>query len=130
MDLLKEKYSSASKALGTLEEIIELEKSELVRDAAIQRFEYTVEAVWKCVQAYLREKEGIICHSPKTCLREAATVGLLVDDDTKELLVMIDDRNLTSHTYHEKIADDIFNSLPDYAQLMKKLLDAIHSGIK
>jgi hypothetical protein len=38
---LQKKHAEATKAWGTLRDILELEYSEVVRDAAIQRFEYT-----------------------------------------------------------------------------------------
>jgi len=37
----------AKRALATLEDILQKPKSPEFRDAAMQRFEYTVEAIWK-----------------------------------------------------------------------------------
>jgi len=95
------------------------------RDASIQRFEYTTEAVWKCLQTYLKEKEGIECYSPKSCFREAKSVGLLDETLTVLALQMIDDRNMTSHAYHEEVAENIFKRLPDYSKLFEKLLEEL-----
>jgi len=55
MNLLPKKLADAHHALNTLKEALNVDYSVLVRDASIQRFEYTVEAVWKCLQVYLRE---------------------------------------------------------------------------
>ena len=129
MNLLNAKYNIAVKALSTLEDILQSEITIVIRDAAIQRFEYTVEAVWKCLQAYLNEYEGIICASPKMCFRESTRVGLLNKDETRLSLVMIDDRNLTSHTYHEEVANKIYESLNAYNSLMKKLLNSINEKL-
>jgi len=52
MDLLQKKVDTARKAFRTFEEILEQPYSKVMRDAAIQRFEYTVEAVWKSLQRY------------------------------------------------------------------------------
>jgi nucleotidyltransferase substrate binding protein (TIGR01987 family) len=71
----------------------------------------------------LKDHEGISCASPKSCLREARRVGLLNDDEAVLAMEMIDDRNLASHTYHEEAANKIFLSLPQYADLMKKILE-------
>jgi len=38
---------------------------------------------------------------------------------------MIDDRNLTAHTYHKEVAEKLFKHLPQYAVLMKKILEKI-----
>lgn len=125
MDLLQKKVDTARKAFRTFQEILERPFSKVMRDAAIQRFEYTIEAVWKSLQLFLREKEGIDCYSPKSCFREAGSVGLLSAEETVQALEMIDDRNLTSHTYHEEIAEEIYKKLPIYAGIMKKLLDGM-----
>ena len=107
MGLFEKKHDDAARALKTLREILTAEKTPVNRDAAIQRFEYTVEAVWKCLQIYLKEEQGIGCYSPKACFREAKNVGLLSEEDTALALQMIDDRNMTSDTYHEGIAKNI-----------------------
>ena len=122
MELLESKRADAIRALKSLKDILRLEFSEITLDAAIQRFEYTVEAVWKFLQKYLREKEGIDCYAPKSCFREAKSVGLVDEDETVRALEMVDDRNLTSHTYHEDVAQRIYEKLPAYVTLMEKLL--------
>lgn len=38
---------------------------------------------------------------------------------------MIDDRNLTSHTYHQGLAERIYEQLVEYAGLMEKWLQAM-----
>ena len=75
MERLVLKYQNALKALGTLKDILEEPFSVIVRDAAIQRFEYTFEAFWKFLREYLKEKEGIIANSPKSCFRETFSIG-------------------------------------------------------
>ncbi|SDM70837.1 Nucleotidyltransferase substrate binding protein like [Geoalkalibacter ferrihydriticus] len=60
MDRLKERLEMAEKALGSFQDLpLGKNVDDIVRDAAIQRFEYTFEAVWKAAQLYLREKEGL-----------------------------------------------------------------------
>ncbi len=70
MERLKLKYNDALKSLMTLEEILKEPFSIIIRDATIQRFEYTFEALWKFLKEYLKEKEGIISNSPKACFKE------------------------------------------------------------
>lgn len=126
MQLFQKKYEEAQKAWTTLREILDSQYSVVIRDAAIQRFEYTTEALWKCLQAYLQEKEGIECYSPKSCLREARNVGLLDEGETVLAMEMIDDRNMTSHTYREEVAETIYGKLSGYAALMKKMLEGMN----
>ena len=103
MDTLKLRIETAQKALQTLEAIIEEPYSVIVRDAAIQRFEYTSEIFWKVVKGYLDVHDGIICNSPKSCFKEAFRVGLISEEETVKILEMVDDRNLTSHTFTKKL---------------------------
>jgi nucleotidyltransferase substrate binding protein (TIGR01987 family) len=125
MELLESKQKDAVRALKSLKEILSEEFSKVTRDAAIQRFEYTVESIWKYLQTYLRQSEGIECYSPKSCLREAKNAGLLDEGQTVRALEMVDDRNLTSHTYHEEVAEAIYRKLPEYASLMETLLNGM-----
>jgi nucleotidyltransferase substrate binding protein (TIGR01987 family) len=130
MEKLNERIDSFQKALGTLEEILKQENTEIVRDASIQRFEYTVEAMWKALKGYLLEFEGVDAQTPKSCIRAAMQSKILSPDYTEILLKMIDDRNLTSHTYIEGIAASIYSRLPEYVPLMKKVLHAIDPKFK
>jgi nucleotidyltransferase substrate binding protein (TIGR01987 family) len=70
---MKDLFESFKKSLKRLEEVLENEKTIINRDAAIQRFEFTIELAWKCIQKYLRE-EQIVCQSPKSCFKEAFTL--------------------------------------------------------
>jgi len=120
------------KSLKRLEEAINKTFSNLTnedypffRDSAIQRFEFTVEIMWKSIKEYLLKKEGIECVSPKNCLREFFEVFNVDEIKAKKFLRMIDDRNLSSHTYHEEVAEDIFMNLKDYEELMKEVLESL-----
>ena len=56
MERVRQKVYSARKALKTLQELLDKDSLSIVeRDAAIQRFEYTFEAVWKAGKLFLRE---------------------------------------------------------------------------
>lgn len=128
MSALELRYEDTKRALNSLRDILREKFSVIVRDAAIQRFEYTVEAFWKYLQIYLKEFEGIECNSPKSCIRSVHSVMLWNEDKTVQALEMIDDRNLTSHTYHEEVANNIYSKLNDYYQLMDNLLSRTKSA--
>ena len=128
MERVKERLSVASRALATLDEALEAPKSKIVRDAAIQRFEYTFEAVWKAAQIYLKRVEGKDLASPKSVIRASFQAGLLDEAEAAAALQMVDDRNLTVHTYQEALAERIFGRLPDYARIMREWLVALDGG--
>ncbi len=54
-------------------------------------------------------------------MRELFRNGYISEDELHELLKMVDDRNLTVHTYHEEVAEAIFKKLEDYIKLMKEV---------
>lgn len=129
MEKLNLVAEDAGRAITTLKEIIEEPYSVIVRDAAIQRFEYSYEIFWKLLKEYLKEREGIICASPKSCFREAFKVKLLTEEETVKALEMTDDRNLTSHTYHEEVAMEIYQKIRGYYELMDKVYKKILENI-
>lgn len=92
------------------------------RDSAIQRFEFTVEIFWKTIKSFLKEKDGIDCRTPKNCIREFFSAGHLNEEETILLLGMIDDRNLTSHTYREEVAESIFSRLNKYIDALDEIV--------
>lgn len=131
MERLKERLAVARRALGTLLEVLAVETpSPIERDAAIQRFEYTCEAVWKAAQRYLQEVEGLSLGSPKGSIRASRDVGLLTDEQTTRGLEMIDDRNLTVHTYNESLAEEIYYHLPAYAEFLAAWLTAMGERLR
>jgi nucleotidyltransferase substrate binding protein (TIGR01987 family) len=125
MEKLGWRIEEAEKALETLREILREPYSIIVRDATIQRFEYTYELFWKLMKEYLYSHEGIECNSPKSCFREALSVGLLNEEQTITCLEMTDDRNLTSHTYVEEVAESIYEKIRDYCELMDTVVNHI-----
>ncbi len=130
MERLKQRLATARAALATLNELVSKpDRSRVERDAAIQRFEYTFEAVWKAAQLYLREVEGIEVGSPKRAARTALEVGLFDETHARQVLAMVDDRNLTVHTYNEQLAEEIGSRLSGHALLLQHWLDQMEARI-
>jgi nucleotidyltransferase substrate binding protein (TIGR01987 family) len=116
----------AARALSTLQELGGLENpTDVQRDAAIQRFEYSFEAVWKAAQRFLLVIEGQRVGSPKSTIRASLQSGLLTEEMTEHALQMVDDRNLTSHTYNEALAKAIFSRVPRHIDVLQTWLEAM-----
>lgn len=76
MERLQQKIVSASEALKAFREVMSIEDpSDIERDAAIQRFEFTFEALWKAAREMLYVVEGIDQGSPKGVVRACREVG-------------------------------------------------------
>ncbi|MBI4562335.1 MAG: nucleotidyltransferase substrate binding protein, partial [Candidatus Rokubacteria bacterium] len=66
-------------ALSRLDEALARSEDAIVRDACIQRFEFTFEMAWKALQRYALA-EGLECVSPRDCFRAAFRLGLIEND--------------------------------------------------
>jgi len=89
-------------------------------DATIQRFEFTFELAWKFLKDYFYDK-GITLNFPKEIIQEAFVTGLI---DNEALWVqMLFDRNMTSHTYDEKLAHEIYQRIKNYVPEFKKVTE-------
>jgi nucleotidyltransferase substrate binding protein (TIGR01987 family) len=125
MDRLTERLRVARRALDTFREALREPKTPLNRDASIQRFEYTYEAVWKAAQLYLRVSVNLELASPAAVTRACFQAALLSEQQSRTAMDMVRDRNLTVHTYNEELADQIYSRLPAYATLMEQWLAAM-----
>ena len=131
MERLKERLTLARNALKSFEELVVIgSPSKVERDATIQRFEYTFEAVYKAAGRFLLVIDGIDVGSPKAIVRSSREVGVFEDDQAVIALEMVDDRNLTVHTYNEALAEQIFSNLPLYAQLLAHWLKAMEAKVR
>jgi nucleotidyltransferase substrate binding protein (TIGR01987 family) len=109
-------------ALSRLDTALAQPVNEFVRDSAIQRFEFTFELVWKSLKAYA-EESGLVVFSPRDSVRTAFQLGVIQEDP--EWFRMLEDRNLTSHTYNEATAESIYSHLPTYLPLLRRALDEL-----
>lgn len=79
-------------------------------DACIQRFEFTIELFWKFLKKIL-ENQGKIVVQPKMVLKEAFASRLITDEEA--WLSILEDRNATSHSYNQDLADEIYQNIKD-----------------
>lgn len=111
------------RALATLADVLSRtpDKGEetIYRDSAIQRFEFCFDLSWKLLKELLREKHGIECASPKMCIQEAFAQGLIAHDTP--WLTMLEMRNLSSHTYNDEIAEQVYTALPGLLEELQKV---------
>jgi len=130
MERLNQRLEIAQKALTTFDEVLNQKYNTFIRDSAILRFQYTTEATWKLAQLFLRTIEGIEVASPKSTMRACFDAKLLDEQQTKEILGMVDDRNLAVHTYNDALAEALFSRLANHHKLIGILLTAIEKRIK
>ena len=123
------RFQGAARALARLHEVVSKDNlSEIERDGLIQRFEFCFEIMCKCGKDYLYDREGLDAASPKKVIRSLREVGIFSDEETEQALKMVDDRNLTAHTYDEDMAKELAERIYVYELLLqewyKKMADS------
>ena len=95
------------------------------RAAAIQMFEITVENAWKMMQRWIRiNADGKIHEKPKRELfRTAHQCGLI--SDPVVWWQFHDGRNKTSHTYHEEIAEEVYELAKKFDIPLKEFIERL-----
>ena len=94
------------RALQSLSQVLAETKTDYIRDASIQRFEYTFELAWKLLKRYIEANNGILESNVKNIFREAAKQGLIESFEAWEGYLKA--RNLTSHTYEMATAELVY----------------------
>lgn len=132
MSRLEERFEAFSTALTRLKEAINMykeDKNAVLLDGTIQRFEFTVELAWKTIKEYLEYEKLGEFNSPRSAIKEAYKINLI--EDGEKWLNMLDDRNLTSHTYDENIAKEIYrNIITDYYNVLLNFKEKMVSVIE
>lgn len=106
-----ERQADALASASRLAEAVAQTGSPLIRDATIQRFEFTFEIIWKTLKLYL-ERQGYECGGPRPTLKRAFAENLINSPEEADTwLRMLEDRNLTTHAYDEALASRIHDHI-------------------
>jgi nucleotidyltransferase substrate binding protein (TIGR01987 family) len=119
-------FKQLEKALQQLAKVIkppvELEKEKYIKETAadlmIKRFEFSFEHFRRVLKMLLLHYGEINVNTPKEIFQEAYTAEFI--DDEEVWVLMLKDRNRTSHTYHEELAHEICERIPNYLVVMQK----------
>lgn len=123
-----ERQIDVGESAARLAEAAALPENEIIRDATIQRFEFTFEVVWKTLKLYL-ERQGHECGGPRPTLKKAFAENLISTPEEADVwLQMIEDRNLTSHAYDEALANRIYGHIVhQYASMLGSMAHKIQT---
>lgn len=141
MERLVLKYKTAQRALHSLARAIEnkkkgeqltsflmIDKDEtinMLNDSLIQRFEYCFDITWKYLEKYLLVVLGVplAVKTPAAVFRTLLKTEFFTDVQIHQAMKMLEDRNTTTHLYHQKLAEVIVEYIPRHYELMRLLLD-------
>ena len=124
-----ELYIDYQSSLERLSETLgeDINKNPIALDAIIQRFEFTFEIAWKLMRAILLYR-GKEVNSPRMAIKEAFKERFFEDGDG--WIKMLEDRNLTSHTYKQDLAKEIYERIKNkHYVLLKELKEQMSKVI-
>lgn len=124
--------TSFENAINSLIEILEIWNTDktnvIIRDSMIQRFEYTYSLSLKMIKRYFAksafERENIDGMTFNEMIRTANRMSLL-ETNLETWENYRQKRNMTSHTYDEKIAKDVVEIIPAFKDEAEFLLNKL-----
>jgi nucleotidyltransferase substrate binding protein (TIGR01987 family) len=122
----KQRFQNLEKSLHFLELAMEIENPDIIQKAGlIQFFEISFELSWNVLKDYLEDQGFFELRSPRDTIKKAFEVGLITDGHT--WLQALQNRNLTAHTYDEKMAEKVAHEIK---MVYYPLLQEIYAKLK
>lgn len=111
----QQRLNHYQQALRQLERSVALSRqrslSELEKQGLIQAFEFTHELAWNVMKDYFEYQGTTSIMGSRDAIREAFQRGLVADGEG--WMETIQSGNQTSHTYNQKVADEIAGRVAD-----------------
>lgn len=124
-ELLLDYQNSVDRLAESLGEDLSL--SSTILDGTIQRFEFAFELAWKLMREVLQDR-GVLVNSPKMAIKYAFKEQFF--EDGQGWIDMLDDRNLTSHTYKQDLAKEIYERIKNkHFKLLERLKEKMNGVI-
>ena len=109
----QQRFASYQKALQQLQSAVDLsqqrELSPLEKQGVIQAFEFTHELAWNMLKDFFQDQGNQNIKGSKDATREAFKVELIHDGE--QWMAMIQSRNISSHTYDERTAEQLVTAI-------------------
>jgi nucleotidyltransferase substrate binding protein (TIGR01987 family) len=107
----------------------EIDEIETIRAGVIQNFEFTYEQCWKFMKRWLGENinsESVDGVSRRELFRMSAENKLIIDVD--KWMEFHRARNITSHTYDEDTAQEVFDKTLEFLPFAKAFLERLEKS--
>jgi len=122
----KQRLINFNKVMKYLQDALNIQQPDLLQKAGIiQFFEMSFELAWKLVKDFLEAQGFQDVTSPRAALKKGFEIGLITDGHA--WMKLLEDRNLTSHTYDEEKATEIAILIQNkYFPILKELQDTLN----
>lgn len=126
----QQRLNNYSKALEQLSAAVQLtrqrELSDLEKQGLIQAFEFTHELAWNVMKDYFFFQGQSNITGSRDAVRESFNKGLIGSGEA--WMEMIKSRNQTSHTYNQRVANEIVRHIiNDYHSCFLEFLDTMQA---
>lgn len=125
----KQRFTNFNKTMSHLENALQIPEPDIVQKAGIiQFFEMSFELAWIMIKDYLEDQGFVEIKSPRDAIKKAFEVEIL--EKGHDWMDLLQDRNLTSHTYDEQKATDMELLIQNkYFPLLKSLLTSFNQKL-
>lgn len=131
---LEDALATLKQAFSVQDKVAQINDNTLIlaaQDSLIKRFEYSFDCFWKVLKLYLEKKLNLEdVNSPKSVFHACVKHGLLTEQEGGIAIVMVGDRNETSHNYDQAKADQIADNIKSYYDLMLTITTRIKANVK
>jgi hypothetical protein len=97
-----------------------------IKNAQIQKFEFSIELLWKTAKVYLESVEEKI-YTPKLCIKSLFLLKIIDEDSYLKLMDCLVSRNHLSHIYKFEMFDLIQKELPNHLAVIKHTAMVLNS---
>ncbi|MBN1849210.1 MAG: nucleotidyltransferase substrate binding protein [Deltaproteobacteria bacterium] len=125
----KQRFQNYEKAFLLMKRTLEIQNpSEAEKGGIIQFYEMAFELAWKLMKDYL-EEVGYTVNSPREAIKQAFQSGII--EDGQKWIEALEDRNLTTHTYDESIAEKVVSAIRSlYFPILMQLYSFMKKELK
>ena len=124
-------YNNALNSFNNSLQIITIQFDEIIIDTIkngqIQKFETVTELAWKCCKLYIEINFGDIVVSPKMVYKQLFIQGTINENLYLQLLQTVEDRNMLSHIYKEKMFEIIYQNLNRHLDSLNSMYQIINA---
>lgn len=125
----KQRFQNFEKTMGLLSLSLEINNPDVFQKAGIiQFFEMSVELAWNLFKDYLQDQGFSEIRSPRDSIKKAFETGII--EDGHLWLLILENRNKTSHTYDESMAESVINEIKkSFFPLLSETLSFFRSKV-
>jgi nucleotidyltransferase substrate binding protein (TIGR01987 family) len=100
-----------------------------IKSGQIQKFEFTIELLWKTIQVFLFEVDGVDVNTPKSAAKEFVEAGYCGYEVYELFIRAINDRNHLSHIYRQEMAESIWQHLSEYLSMVEQIVSVMRGKV-